>query len=547
MNKLQEQRLKRLNSLLMEQDVPPSIRRARNRRADRGESKPAPAAAKEDDDGFLSEATNTIVSLYGVKQANNILMAVIKKAGPEGAELAKALEGGTKASRSARVLSFFRNLGPRGVALSKRIAQETVMTLARRGPSRAVLTRIMSNPSIARFIATRLGISLLPSGAPIGSATAALATTGGQTAVGAAGASSVAGYILLGAGAGAAIGYGLNSIFGASDIEGETKERIDKANEDINYAIAELDVYCSGKGSLCGDEVICNGKGGGYIYDLTGELPWYLSLGRGAGREKFGLVPGLRKFKQSPDGAWKAIDGVMLIALGAALARDDLKNGRIELPSPNEKDKSKRAKFKADALSKKYEKCIVGTLTKSNIMLNAAKKMNVGPAYESLQLVYGLKALPQKLPDPDKKEKKPGPTPAGPTKCDQMPITKGCTGGAVSNAIHIATYGTKGGTDALAKDEKFIAKLKEKQTLDDETIKYLSSVLPQDVVKKWISQNYTIESGSDLARWFDEIATKYNLMAEGKTNVLNENIDFYARIRSNKYSKIQTKLMERIK
>lgn len=545
MSKIQEQRLKRLNSLLMEQDVPPSMRRARNRRADRGESKPAPAAAKEDDDGFLSGATNTIVSLYGMKQARNILMVVIKKTGPEGAELAKALEGGTKASRSARVLSFFRNLGPRGVALSKRIAQETVMTLARRGPGRAVLTRIMSNPSIARFVATRLGISLLPSGAPIGSATAALATTGGQTAVGAAGAASVAGYVLAGAAIGTAIGYGLNSVFGASDLAGETKERIDKANKDINYAIAELDVYCSGKGALCGDEVICNGKGGGYIYDTAGELPWYLSLGRGAGREKF--ISGFsRKFKQHPKGAWRGIDGVMLIALGAALARDDLKNDRIELPPPNEKDKSKRAKFKAGALSKKYEKCIVGWLTKSNIMLNAAKKMNVGPAYESLQLVYGLKALPQELPDPEKKKKKPGPTPAGPAKCDQMPITKGCTGGAVSNAIHIATYGTKGGTDALAKDEKFIAKLKEKQTLDDETIKYLSSILPQDVVKKWISQNYTIESGSDLARWFDEIATKYNLMAEGKTNVLNENIDFYARIRSNKYSKIQTKLMERM-
>lgn len=527
----------------MEQNVPSSMRRARLR-AGGGKSKPAPAAAKEDNSGFLSGATDTIIRLYQMKQSRNLLMAVTKKAGPEGAGLAKALEGGTKASRSARVLSFFKKLGPRGASFARTISQETVLALGKRGYGRAVLQQFMKSPRIASFITQRLGMSVLSTGELAGATSSAAALGGGSVA--GASAATVGAYVLAGAAIGSAIGYGLNSVFGASDLAGETKERIDKANKDINYAIAELDVYCSGKGALCGDEVICNGKGGGYIYDTAGELPWYLSLGRGAGREKF--ISGFsRKFKQHPKGAWRGIDGVMLIALGAALARDDLKNDRIELPPPNEKDKSKRAKFKAGALSKKYEKCIVGALTKSNIMLNAAKKMNVGPAYESLQLVYGLKALPQELPDPEKKkEKKPGPTPAGLAKCDQMPITKGCTGGAVSNAIHIATYGTKGGTDALAKDEKFIAKLKEKQTLDDETIKYLSSILPQDVVKKWISQNYTIESGSDLARWFDEIATKYNLMAEGKTNVLNENIDFYARIRSNKYSKIQTKLMERM-
>ena len=539
MTHLRQKRLASLNKLLMEQDRPKYAAAF-----EAGSSEPEDSKETKDDDGFLSGATNTIVSLYGMKQARNILMAVIKKAGPEGAELAKALEGGTKASRSARVLSFFKKLGPRGASFARTISQETVLALGKRGYGRAVLQQFMKSPRIASFITQRLGMSVLSTGELAGATSSAAALGGGSVA--GASAATVGAYVLAGAAIGSAIGYGLNSVFGASDLAGETKERIDKANKDINYAIAELDVYCSGKGALCGDEVICNGKGGGYIYDTAGELPWYLSLGRGAGREKF--ISGFsRKFKQHPKGAWRGIDGVMLIALGAALARDDLKNDRIELPPPNEKDKSKRAKFKAGALSKKYEKCIVGALTKSNIMLNAAKKMNVGPAYESLQLVYGLKALPQKLPDPDKKEKKPGPTPAGLAKCDQMPITKGCTGGAVSNAIHIATYGTKGGTDALAKDEKFIAKLKEKQTLDDETIKYLSSILPQDVVKKWISQNYTIESGSDLARWFDEIATKYNLMAEGKTNVLNENIDFYARIRSNKYSKIQTKLMERIK
>lgn len=489
MSKIQEQRLKRLNSLLMEQERPASMRRAAARRS-RGGAKQSPQSVEKSD---LLDKAEGLLAIRGGKE---VLKKALEKAG------VKVGKDQVKKSFLRRVI---QSLGPRAL--------------------------IALAGDIAAFQALSAEAGLL--------ATAAGAGAGITTA-------AVGGAILAGTAAGTAIGYGLNSVFGASDLKGETKERIDKANKDINYAIAELDVYCSGKGALCGDEVICNGKGGGYIYDTAGELPWYLSLGRGAGREKFGLALGFRKFKQSPDGVWKGIDGVMLIALGAALARNDLKNDRIELPPPNEKNKSKRAKFKADALSKKYEKCIVRALTGSNVMLNAAKKMNVGPAYESLQLVYGLKALPQKLPDPEKKKKKPGPTPAGPAKCDQMPITKGCTGGAVSNAIHIATYGTKGGTDALAKDEKFIAKLKEKQTLDDETIKYLSSILPQDVVKKWISQNYTIESGSDLARWFDEIATKYNLMAEGKTNVLNENIDFYARIRSNKYSKIQAKLMERM-
>ena len=48
MSDLKKSRLNKLNQALMEREVPPSsIRRARKRRADRGEPEPRPAAEKD--------------------------------------------------------------------------------------------------------------------------------------------------------------------------------------------------------------------------------------------------------------------------------------------------------------------------------------------------------------------------------------------------------------------------------------------------------------------------------------------------------------------
>ena len=539
MNNLKKNRLNKLNKLLMEQEKPSSMKRAAARRS-RGDAKQPPK--KDDDEGFLSEATSTIVTLYGTKQTRDILMAVIKKAGPEGNRLADALIQGTKASRSARVLSFFRNLGPRGVTLSKRIAQETVMTLARRGPGKAVLKRIMTNPSIARFVTKRLGISLLSSGVPMGSATIGLATTGGQTALGAASAGSIAAAILGGAAIGTAIGYGLNKAFTAADLKGEVEERITKAGKNLDYAKAELDIYCQGRGPLCGDEVKCSGKSGGYVYDIAGEEGMY-GLGRGAGRELFG-VPGFRKFKQLAH-QFHSNDGAMMIGLAAALASHDLKNDKIVLP--NKENKLKVAKFKPGAASKQYEKCIKKWITGSKVMINSVGKLGLGDAYESLRLVYGLKAFPVDLPD-----KKPGASPTpdsgkGPRKCDNYPITKGCVGDPVGNLIYIAVGGTKLGPDMAADltnkfNEAEIKKLIDAGVLNNNVIELISQILKaegaSDVLKTWIANKYTIKSGDAVDRWFDVTASRKGL---------TENLDFYRKLKKNKYNKLTNLLMERIK
>ena len=520
----------------MEQEKPSSMKRAAARRS-RGDAKQPPK--KDDDEGFLSEATSTIVTLYGTKQTRDILMAVIKKAGPEGNRLADALIQGTKASRSARVLSFFRNLGPRGVTLSKRIAQETVMTLARRGPGKAVLKRIMTNPSIARFVTKRLGISLLSSGVPMGSATIGLATTGGQTALGAASAGSIAAAILGGAAIGTAIGYGLNKAFTAADLKGEVEERITKAGKNLDYAKAELDIYCQGTGALCKDDVKCSGKPGGYVYE-TAE-----GLGIGAGRELFG-VPGFRTFKQAE--YYHANDGAMMIGLGSTLALHDMDKNLIDLPRKENYHINKgKAIFKDGAILPKYEKCLKKWLTKSNVMLSQAKKLGMTEPYEALRLVYGIDAFPSNLPD-----KKPGASPTpdsgkGPRKCDNYPITKGCVGDPVGNLIYIAVGGTKLGPDIAADltnkfNEAEIKKLIDAGVLNNNVIELISQILKaeeaSDVLTTWMANNFTIKSGDAVDRWFDVTASRKGL---------TENLDFYRKLKKNKYNKLTNLLMERIK
>ena len=389
----------------------------------------------------------------------------------------------------------------------------------------------MSSPSMARFITQRLGMSVLASGELAG-ATASMASFGGGSVAGA-GLATTAATVAAGAAFGTAIGYGLNKAFTAADLEGEVEERITKARKNLDYAKAELDIYCKGQGSLCGDDVKCSGKPGGYVYE-TAE-----GLGIGAGRELFG-VPGFRKFKQLAY-QFHSNDGAMMIGLASALASHDLKNDKIVLP--NKENKLKVAKFKSGAASKQYEKCIKKWITGSNVMISSVRKLGLGDAYESLRLVYGLKAFPVDLPD----EKKTG-TPKGPTKgkCDKMPITKGCTGAAVSNMIHIIAYGTKTG---MEQDQNKVEALKKKQTLDDETIKFIETVLSKDapeILAKLKKNNFRVNPEDAISKWFDETSSKFGLMAENK-NSLNESTDFYKKISSKRNKLLQQKLMEQIK
>ena len=64
------------------------------------------------------------------------------------------------------------------------------------------------------------------------------------------------------------------------------------------------------------------------------------------------------------------------------------------------------------------------------------------------------------------------------------------------------------------------------------------------VAKAWKSQNYSINTGDPVSKFFDEVSKKYELMKEA--NSLNENFDFYSRIKKQKNINLQKKLMERL-
>lgn len=523
MNNLKKSRLDKLNQALMEQPQPASIRRARKRRADRGEPEPTPAA--EEDSGLVDTAVGgavggvpTIINMYFQGKANrklvtSVIEAAGKSSGVSTKEAITALEAGNKAGAIRRMTSWLKSM-PGNAA--RRFMTDFAQA-ALRSP-------------ILRPMATRIATSL---GMEVAAIEGGLALSGAGT-VGAASAGSIAAAILGGAAAGTAIGYGLNKAFGAADLEGEIAERISKARKSLDYAIAELYVYCQGRGPLCGKDVKCSGEPGGYVYDTAGELPWYLSLGRGAGRELFGL-PGFRKFKQTPN-AFHANDGAVMIGLAAALAAHDLKNGKIVLPTTA----GGKATIKAGAASKKFEACIKKWLNMNHVMLAQAKALGMNDAYESLRLVYGMDAFPSDLPD-----KKPGASPVdGDKKCVTMPISKGCKGRSIGNMIHILTQGTAEGMRA---DSATAKKLMSREVLDKDTITFVEKIMQAEnpaVAKAWKSQNYSINTGDPVSKFFDEVSEKYELMKE--TNSLNENFDFYSRIKKQKNMTLQKKLMERL-
>jgi len=489
MNNLKKNRLNKLNKLLMEQQRPPSMRRAAARRS-RGDTKQSPQSVNKS--SLLDKTLDTATTLLTLKGGKEVLEKALGKAG------AKVGKDQIKKSFLRRII---QSLGPRAL--------------------------IAFAGEIAAFQALSAEAGIL---ATAGAAGAGLTTA----AVGAA--------ILAGTAAGTAIGYGLNKALNAADLEGEVAERISKARKSLDYAKAELDIYCQGRGPLCGDEVKCSGKSGGYVYDIAGEEGMY-GLGRGAGRELFG-VPGFRKFKQLAH-QFHSNDGAMMIGLAAALASHDLKNDKIVLP--NKENKLKVAKFKPGAASKQYEKCIKKWITGSKVMINSVGKLGLGDAYESLRLVYGLKAFPVDLPD-----KKPGASPTpdsgkGPRKCDNYPITKGCVGDPVGNLIYIAVGGTKSGPDmgADSKNEfnqAEVEKLIDAGVLNDKVIKLVSQILKaegaSDVLNTWKTNNYTIKSGDKVDRWFDVTASR-----KGMT----ENLDFYRKLKKSKSDKLANILMEGIK
>lgn len=480
MNNLKKNRLNKLNKLLMEQERPSSMKRAAARRS-RGDTKQSPQSVEK------SNLLDKVEGLLAIRGGKEVLKKALEKAG---------VKVGKDQVKKSFLRRAIQSLGPRA------------------------LIKFAGDIATFQTLSAEVGLGATAAGAGAGITTAA-----------------IGGAILAGTAAGTAIGYGLNKAFTAADLKGEVEERITKARKNLDYAKAELDIYCKGRGSLCGDDVKCSGKPGGYVYE-TAE-----GLGIGAGRELFG-VPGFRKFKQLAY-QFHSNDGAVMIGLAAALASHDLKNDKIVLP--NKENKLKVAKFKPGAASKQYEKCIKKWITGSKVMINSVRKLGLGDAYESLRLVYGLKAFPVDLPD-----KKPGASPTpdsgkGPRKCDNYPITKGCVGDPVGNLIYIAVGGTKSGPDMAADstnefNQTEVEKLIDAGVLNDKAIKLVSQILKAegalDVLKTWKANNYTIKSGDKVDRWFDVTASR-----KGMT----ENLDFYRKLKKSKSDKLANILMEGIK
>ena len=474
--------------------------------------------------------------------------------------------------------------------------------------------------------------------------------------VGVGAALGAAGSLLTAAQTGLAIGALINNLTSENFGE-ELAEIISEANTNESYAIAEMDAYCFGKGSLCNSKTIgCKGQRSGYEYGATASdagaietsmIGFGSGLPKDAGRDKTFFT---RKWEKSKTGRWHAKDGATMLGLMAALMNHDIEAGRITVETPAEK-----YTLKKDALVKKYKNCFLSVVgspivlrrivsaglgdgfkavsslfaeTKDiklpDVSLGATWKdkpytaarvaataelfyqalegvgtdqeklikalgmlRNYGPTFtltvekyfstgkysnwdsgglrdaiaddlygseEDKALAYFISA--DKIIAARNKKGKPGasPTPEptpdgkkGPIKCDGYPITKNCIGKPVENLIVIAVGGTETGPTIVADTtNKFnrdtIDKLIDDQTLNQEVIDLITLILQKEeafkVLKAWKQNKYTIKSGDVVDRWFDVTASR-----KGMT----ENLDFYRKLKKNKYNKLTNLLMERIK
>ena len=131
----------------------------------------------------------------------------------------------------------------------------------------------------------------------------------------------------------------------------------------------------------------------------------------------------------------------------------------------------------------------------------------------------------------------PGPTPAGPSKCDNYPITFGCTGKPVGNMLFIATLGTDKGIELLSKDKERINKLIDAGVFNNEVKEIFKQVMPAGEFNAWERKGFTLEKNSRIDRWFDRTASKKGI---------SESLDFYSKLRKNKNNNLTKLLMERM-
>ena len=302
----------------------------------------------------------------------------------------------------------------------------------------------------------------------------------------AAGAGTTAAAFGAAAAGGAAIGTLAGYLINKAAYTGfgeEMEERLSRATKDLNYAKAEMDLYCKGAGSLCRDDVECSGKPGGYVYETAEGL----GIDEG-GREKFGVFD--RRYRQTPN-SFHSRDGAAMVAMLSAIVAHDMKAGRVKLTG------GKKAEIANDAAIKDYEGCAKQWLTMSSIMLNKIKQAGLENQYGTLMLALGFKALPEA---PKGKGSGTGPTKKG--KCDNFPVTPGCTGKTVKSLIGIITQATKIGQKAWKEDQSGITDMYNKAVYTPEVGKLIQAALQEldpKVAKDFADKGGVLETAKDPA------------------------------------------------
>lgn len=495
MTDLRQKRLDNLNKLLMEQP--------KYAAAIAGSSEPE---ASEKDKSNKSNLVDKVVdganTVLAFKGGKSYLKKALKKAG---------VKGGEEVVKKGLLRRTLSNLSFRSLLL---LAKEII-----------AFQQFSAMPVRALHGGGKLG--LRAAAAAYGSGTAA-ASIGSAVAIGAIG--------------GTAIGFGLNKLFSSPDLDKEVEERLNKAKKDINYAKAELDVYCKGTGALCRDDVDCSGKPGGYEYNKASG--YEETLGLGTGRELFG-VPGFRTFKQTPM-SFHSNDGAVMVGLAFILAIDDLKNGKITLP--NEENKLKKAELKQGSVSKEYEDCIKNWLTQSRVMLAQVKKLGMEKAYKELRFVYGIDALPDLPADKEGEEA----STAGPAKgneCRGYPFVPGCVGDGINNMIAVLVRGTDEGQRLFQANKDKIQKLADDSVMSPEVIEFVKQVLEKEnpeVLADFEAKGNKINSSSDpLSVYVNKLAKEKNISESILTERIKIDPHYVNVIKEQRLRTLNKKLMGR--
>ena len=327
----------------------------------------------------------------------------------------------------------------------------------------------------------------------------------------AAGAGTTAAAFGAAAAAGAAIGTLAGYLINKAAYTGfgeEMEERLSRATKDLNYAKAEMDLYCKGAGSLCRDDVECSGKPGGYVYDTAEGL----GIDEG-GREKFGVFD--RRYRQTPN-AFHSRDGAAMVAMLSAIVAHDLKSGKIKFTG------GKKAEVANDAEIKAYEGCAKKYLTMSSIMLNKIKQAGLQNQYGTLMLALGFKALPEA---PKGKGASVGPTKGG--KCDNYPVVPGCKGNPVGNLVAIITQATKMGQEAYNKDRKRVENMYNNNVYTPDVFEYIKTGLEElspNAAQEFVKNKGALTGQKDdvVIMFLNKIAKEKKIQENKKPKTLKE-------------------------